>query len=141
MKTGARILFQRLMSKKRIMDNMPAFDYKMIVVVRSDLTLSKGKLAAQVAHAAVACALETKQKKPAWFKKWNDEGAKKAVVQVDTEDDFYPLREKAELLGIAAVIIADAGQTEIAPGTKTVLGLGPAPENLIDQVTKDLPLL
>ena len=117
------------------------FEYKMVLVVRTDLKLSPGKLAVQVAHAAVSCALLTKKKKPLWFSKWSREGQKKAVVKVASEEDFYPLQEKAQRLGISTDIIADAGLTEIPSGTKTVLGIGPAPENIIDQVTGALPLL
>ena len=117
------------------------FEYKMVIVSRKDLNLSPGKLAAQVAHAAVACALETKKNNSKWFTKWYNEGGKKAVVKVDTEKDFYPLKEKAEGLKIVANIIEDAGHTEIPVGTKTVLGIGPAPDNIIDKVTGDLPLL
>jgi len=117
------------------------FEYKMVIVTRTDLKLSPGKLAAQVAHAAVACTLSTKKHKPDWFTKWQREGGKKAVVKVENEKEFYPLKEKAEQLGIATHIIEDAGHTEIPSGTKTVLGIGPAPDNLIDQVTRDLPLL
>jgi len=117
------------------------FEYKMVIVTRKDLKLSPGKLAAQVAHAAVSCVLSTKRHKPNWFHKWQNEGAKKAVVKVDCLDDFYPLKKKAEQLGISAIIMEDAGHTEIPTGTKTVLGVGPAPNNLIDQVTGDLSLL
>ena len=117
------------------------FEYKMVIVTREDLDLSPGKLAAQVAHAAVNCALETKKQNSKWFSKWQSEGAKKAVVKVDCENDFYPLIEKAEHLKIVSQIITDAGYTEIPAGTKTVLGIGPAPSNIIDQVTGDLPSL
>jgi peptidyl-tRNA hydrolase, PTH2 family len=117
------------------------FDYKMVLVTRSDLVLSAGKLAAQVSHAAVSCTLLTKKHKPEWFAKWQREGAKKVVVKVEALDDFYPLKEKAEKLGISTDIVSDAGHTEIPEGTETVLGIGPAPSNLIDQVTGELPLL
>ncbi len=117
------------------------FEYKLVVVTRKDLKLSPGKLSVQVAHAAVECALSTKKHHAAWFSRWDAEGAKKVVVKVPTLEDFYSLKMKAEDLGIATVIIADAGLTEIPPGTETVLGLGPAPNTLIDQVTGDLPLL
>jgi PTH2 family peptidyl-tRNA hydrolase len=117
------------------------FEYKMVIVTREDLKLSPGKLAAQVAHAAVACALETKKLNSKWFTKWQHEGAKKAVVKVESEKDFYPLKEKANKLDIFAFIVEDAGYTEIPAGTKTVLGLGPAPDNIIDQITGNLPLL
>jgi peptidyl-tRNA hydrolase, PTH2 family len=115
--------------------------YKMVIVTRKDLKLSSGKLAAQVAHAAVECALLTKKTNKKWFTKWNREGAKKAIVKTECIDDFFLLKEKAESLHITAVLIADAGHTEIPAGTQTVLGIGPAPDNLIDQVTGDLSLL
>ena len=117
------------------------FEYKMVIVARSDLKLSPGKLAAQVAHAAVSCVLATKKHHAKWFTKWQQEGAKKAVVKVDGVDDFFPLKDKADSLKISSIIIEDAGHTEIPAGTKTVLGVGPAPNSLIDQVTGDLPLL
>jgi PTH2 family peptidyl-tRNA hydrolase len=117
------------------------FDYKMVIVTRKNLNLSPGKLAAQVAHAAVACALDTKKENSRWFNKWQIEGAKKAIVKVESEKDFYPLKEKADELNIVSHIIADAGLTEIPAGTKTVLGIGPAPSNLIDKITGDLQLL
>lgn len=113
----------------------------MVIVTRSDLPLSAGKLAAQVSHAAVECTLLTKKNKAEWFSKWQREGAKKVVVKVETLEEFFPLKEKAEELGICTVIISDAGHTEIPEGTQTVLGIGPAPSNLIDQVTGELPLL
>jgi len=116
-------------------------EYKMVIITRNDLRLSPGKLAAQVAHAAVSCALLTKSANPKWFKQWQDQGGKKAVVKVESEDAFYPLKEKAEGLNIVSNLVIDAGHTEIPTGTKTVLGIGPAPDNLIDQVTGDLPLL
>jgi len=117
------------------------FSYKMVLVTRKDLKLSPGKLSAQVAHAAVACALETKKVNSKWFRKWMDEGAKKAVVKVDTLDDFYPLKSKASDLRIVSYLVTDAGHTEIPAGTVTVLGLGPAPDNLIDQISGHLSLL
>ena len=117
------------------------FEYKMVIVSREDLKLSPGKLAAQVAHAAVVCALETKKLNSRWFSKWQNEGAKKAVVKVKSEKDFYALKEKAEKLNLFVHIVEDAGHTEIPAGTKTVLGIGPAPNNIINQVTGNLSLL
>ena len=121
--------------------NQSDFEYKMVIVTRSDLSLSAGKLAAQVSHAAVSCTLLTKKNKSEWFAKWQREGAKKVVVKVETLEAFFSLKEKAEKLGITTNIVTDAGHTEIPEGTQTVLGIGPAPSNLIDQVTGELPLL
>ena len=124
-----------------MLSKMSDFEYKMVLVTRSDLKLSPGKLAAQVAHAAVDCAFSTKKNNSKWFSKWQTEGAKKAVLKVDCEKDFYPLKEKADELKIVAHIISDAGHTEIPAGTKTVIGIGPAPNNLIDQITGKLSVL
>jgi len=121
--------------------NQSDFEYKMVIVTRADLVLSAGKLAVQVSHAAVMCTLLTKKNKPKWFAKWQREGAKKVVVKVETLEEFFPLKEKAKMLGISANIVNDAGHTEIPEGTQTVLGIGPAPSNLINQVTGALPLL
>lgn len=120
---------------------MKEFEYKMVIVTRTDLKLSPGKLAAQVAHAAVNCAFSTKKNNVKWFNKWQSEGAKKVVAKVETVDEFFVLKEKAEHLKISTSLVEDAGHTEIPSGTKTVLGIGPAPDNIIDQVTKNLPLL
>jgi len=117
------------------------FEYKMVLVTRKDLSLSAGKLAAQVAHAAVNCALVSKTKKPTWFGRWQAEGAKKVVVRVESLAEFFPLKEKAEELGLVTSLVVDAGHTEIPAGTQTVLGIGPAPNNVIDQVTGELALL
>jgi PTH2 family peptidyl-tRNA hydrolase len=117
------------------------FEYKMVIVTRNDLKLSPGKLAVQIAHAAVKCALETKKKRSKWLKKWMDEGSKKVVVKVEGIDDFFSLKEKADRLNVVSFIVTDAGHTEIPSGTKTVFGVGPAPSNIIDQLTGELPLL
>ncbi|MFO7677148.1 MAG: peptidyl-tRNA hydrolase Pth2 [Thermoplasmatota archaeon] len=116
-------------------------EYKMVIVTRIDLSLSVGKIAVQVAHAAVSCALSTKKNNKRWFSHWQATGAKKAVVKVDCLEDFISLKAKSEKLKIATAMIEDAGLTEIPQGTITVLGIGPAPSNIIDQVTGSLPLL
>jgi peptidyl-tRNA hydrolase len=51
------------------------------------------------------------------------------------------LQAQAMSLGICARIIHDAGRTQIASGSATVLGVGPAPKSMVDQVTKHLKLL
>ena len=113
----------------------------MVFVTRKNLSLSKGKLAAQVAHAAVTCAVETRKKHKKWFTKWMREGAKKVIVKADDVDDLLFLKKKAEDFNIESILVTDAGHTEIPAGTKTVLGIGPAPNNLIDQITGHLSLL
>jgi PTH2 family peptidyl-tRNA hydrolase len=51
------------------------------------------------------------------------------------------LQATAISLGLVAEVIADAGRTQIASGSHTVLGIGPAPKSVIDRVTGTLKLL
>ena len=118
-----------------------AFTHKLVVVTRKDLKLSPGKLAVQVSHAAVNCAFFLHDRDSKTFKQWTREGQKKVVVRAESEKAFYALKESAERLGLPTFLIQDAGHTEIAPGTVTVLGIGPGPNEKVDRVTGGLPLL
>ena len=117
------------------------FNYKLVVVVRTDLKLSPGKLAVQVAHAAVTCALSAEKEEQRYFKLWFNEGQKKVVVKVPGERELHELKETARAKGLIAHLIQDAGMTEIPAGTTTVLGIGPGPNAIVDSVTGRLPLL
>jgi len=114
---------------------------KLVIAVRRDLKLSPGKLAVQVAHASVSCALSARKNRPRWFKAWFDEGQKKVVVRVENLRELFELKEMAEARGLTTSLITDAGRTEVEPGTVTCLGLGPAPNPEIDRLTGDLPLM
>lgn len=115
-------------------------EYKLVIVVRDDLKMSGGKLAVQVAHAAVSCAVQAKARKPDWFSSWFREGQRKVVVKVKTLEDLLALKERAARAGIPSELVTDAGLTELPPSTTTCLGIGPAPESQIDPITGALPL-
>lgn len=115
--------------------------HKMVIVARKDLDLSKGKLAAQVGHAAVGCTLKAQRHARDSLEAWLEEGQMKAVLKVPGEKDLYPLKLAAERAGLCTELIKDAGHTEIPAGTVTVLAIGPGEEAAIDRVTGHLPLL
>lgn len=117
------------------------FKYKMAIVVRDDLKLSKGKLSAQVAHAAVSCAIKSEKNKNKYFSEWFSEGQKKVVLKIDDLDSLLKVFNEAKSVGLTTELIKDAGLTEIPPGTITVLGIGPAPEDEIDKIVGNLKLL
>ncbi len=114
----------------------------MVIVARKDLKLSAGKLAVQVAHAAVSCVelaqKQTKQKR--WFRDWYREGQKKVVVKSPDLETLHRLRAHAESVGLVAALITDAGLTHLPPGTVTCLGVGPGPNAEVDRVTGDMSL-
>ena len=114
---------------------------KQAIVVRADLNLSSGKLAAQSSHAAVSSALLCKTKKKNWFNEWFESGQKKVVLKAKSLEELRQLKKKADSLGIPNSLIKDAGFTELFPGTTTCIGIGPAPDEKIDKIVGSLPLL
>jgi len=112
-----------------------------VVAVRRDLEMGKGKIAVQVGHASVTASEETRRQRPDWWKAWFEEGQCKVAVKVSSETDLNNLRREAEALGLVAAIIHDSGLTQVAPGTATCVGIGPAPAEIVDKITGDLPLL
>ena len=103
--------------------------------------MGKGKLAVQVAHAAVSSCEQTKKYKKAWFDSWIRENQAKICVKVDGEEDLRRLKGKLDEDGIPNSLIADAGLTQLEPGTTTCLGIGPLPSEIADRYTGELKLL
>ncbi|RTE83318.1 hypothetical protein BHE90_002109 [Fusarium euwallaceae] len=130
--------------EKVVQDN--GEECKLVLVVRTDLGMTKGKIAAQCSHATLAC-YKTLLRAPAnspqrkILSRWERLGQAKIAVQVKSQEEMLELRRKARSLGITAEVIQDAGRTQIEAGSMTVLGVGPAPRSVVDQVTGGLKLL
>lgn len=112
--------------------------YKLVVVVRKDLKLPKGKLAVQVAHASVSAALSSGK---GIVDEWLAEGGKKIALWCEGRKELAALKKMAESKGLNTALIADAGLTVLKPGTITCLSIGPDEENKIDEVTGNLKMI
>lgn len=120
---------------------MLEFKFKQVVIVRTDIKMSKGKLAVQASHASVSALEEARKSHRDWVRSWFNEGQKKVVAKVKNLESLKKLESRADEIGIPNALIEDRGLTELPPGTITALGIGPAPDEIIDRVTRDLPLL
>ncbi len=111
---------------------------KQAIVIRSDLGMGKGKIAAQASHASLAAYIRADEEtRDEWF----EQGGKKITLKVASEKELLELFNKAKKRKIAAVLVRDAGHTQVEPGTLTALGIGPAEEDEIDVLTGNLKLL
>jgi PTH2 family peptidyl-tRNA hydrolase len=117
---------------------------KMVIVVRKDVEMGRGKLGGQVAHAA--CGLvydkfnlfDTRQKVILY--NWMQDGQTKAVLRVDNEIELRNILEAAIMAELPYYPVRDAGHTQLEPGTFTCVGIGPEYEEKIDQITGHLRL-
>lgn len=112
--------------------------YKQVILVRHDLKLPKGKLAAQVSHASVGALLKSSK---AVISDWKSEGMKKIVLKVDDLDELLKYKQEAEDAGLITSLIEDAGKTVVEAGTVTCLGIGPDEEKKIDKITGNLKMV
>lgn len=112
--------------------------YKQVIIIRTDLKMKPGKIAAQSAHASVA-AIDKVDKKIVSV--WKKEGQKKIVLKVATLEELMNIKEKCGKLKIPSAIITDAGLTEVNPGTITALAIGPDSEEKINKITGKLKIL
>ena len=111
---------------------------KQVIVVDQSLRLPTGKLAAQVAHAAILAFL---QAAPPLQRAWYESGMAKIVLAGDGPDALRQLGEAAQAAGLAAALVRDAGRTVVAAGTVTCVGIGPGDAAQIDLITGSLRLL
>lgn len=114
---------------------------KLVLVVRTDLGMTSGKIAAQCGHATLACYKALVKKNSKLVQHWERTGQAKIALKATSEDQLLELEAIAKSLNLCARSIHDAGHTQIAAGSRTVLGIGPAPVALINEVTGKLRLL
>ncbi len=111
---------------------------KQVIVVNGALALPPGKMAAQVAHAAVGAFLMSPQERQA---QWLRAGMPKIVLRCDGAEALLAILAQAEAAGLPALLIRDAGRTVVQAGAPTCVGIGPDLAESIDPVTGDVRLI
>ena len=113
-------------------------EMKQVIVIRNDLKLPKGKMAAQAAHASVEAVLRSSSSK---VDEWHSQGMKKVVLKVENDKELLEYQQRAKAKGLVAAVITDAGKTVVAPGTRTCIAIGPDKEEFVDSVTGNLKMV
>ena len=143
---------------------MSSYKSKQMIVMRRDLKMRKGKIAAQAGHACVEAVLMALAREgrlgevrvtpdQSWIyledegapatplSDWFDAGVAKVCVYVDSEEELLDLAVRGRELGFAVALVRDAGHTEfLGEPTYTCLAFEPLAAEQIDPLTGDLPL-
>lgn len=141
-----------------------SYKSKQMIVVRRDLRMRKGKIAAQAGHACVEATLIALAREgrldqvrvapsqnwvylddqgtvPTPLSRWFEAGVAKVCVYVDGEEALLELAMRGREAGFAVALVRDAGYTEFhGDPTYTCLAFEPLLPEQIDPLTGDLPL-
>merc|ERR1712086_1160324 len=125
--------------------------YKMLLIVNMELyrtsskdptkikkvKMSAGKAAAQASHATLGAYRRAVKQCPRSVSTWLN-GQMKITVKCPTVEELLSLEQQCISAGLVTSLIRDAGHTEIDPGSRTVLAVGPAPARVLDHITRHL---
>jgi PTH2 family peptidyl-tRNA hydrolase len=110
---------------------------KMVLIVRQDLGMSPGKVAAQCVHAALGGVRESDRRVVA---DWEQSGEPVICLKCGSLAEMNELRAAAGRANLCTHVVHDAGRTEVPGGSQTVLCIGPSSISRIDAVTRHLKL-
>jgi len=116
-------------------------EIKQVIIIRTDLNMGKGKIAAQASHASLMSFFEASRLDKSVADEWLATGEKKIVLKVTDEDSLTKLYEAFRFKKIPCALVHDAGLTEVPPNSKTALGIGPWYSKDLDPITGRLKLL
>jgi PTH2 family peptidyl-tRNA hydrolase len=134
---------------------------KQVIVMRKDLNMRKGKIAAQAAHASMKVLLEQMTTmynqdcqrygpgktmslvmlENTAIYDWLSGRFKKICVYVNSEQELLDIYQKTKDNNVISALVTDSGLTEFnnVP-TNTCIAVGPDYSEVIDKVTGHLPL-
>lgn len=111
---------------------------KQIIVIRKDLNMSAGKLAAQVAHASLQSYFAAESSTAS--KTWKKRSYTKVVLYVKSEAALLKLYATCKAKLLPCALITDEGRTEFKAPTFTCIGIGPCFPEDFEGVTNKLRL-
>ncbi|KAH0786074.1 peptidyl-trna hydrolase [Histomonas meleagridis] len=110
-----------------------------IFIIRKDLKMQKGKIVAQCGHASLGIFLKVLKEFPQLAEVWfNENSFPKKFYYCNSENEMDEKRELAKSMGLLSCKIHDAGRTQIAAGSATVLSIGPVTQDMVKNLTKGL---
>ncbi|WP_414039437.1 aminoacyl-tRNA hydrolase [Acidithiobacillus sp. M4-SHS-6] len=118
--------------------------HKQVIVIRKDLNMRKGKMVAQGAHASQLAIMKSGETSEweSWYEAWMSGSFTKIALGVSSETELLSMMNAAKEAGLPVSLVEDSGLTEFhGQITRTAIGIGPAPVELIDAITGGLPLL
>ncbi|KAJ8965488.1 hypothetical protein NQ314_004075 [Rhamnusium bicolor] len=115
----------------------------MVIIIRTDLKMGRGKIASQTAHAAVLLYKSSIENSNPHLKTWLNYGQPKVVLKIDSncESDMKNIYNLALKNNLNSCIVRDAGKTQVGIGTLTAVGIGPNRADEIDKITNGFKLL
>ncbi len=81
------------------------------------------------------------QGKQVLLAQWEESGQPKICLKAHDDNELSELEARARALQLPTFKVHDAGRTQVAAGSKTILAIGPALRSDIDKVTGQLRLL
>lgn len=107
------------------------------VLVRKSLKMKPGKIAAQVGHGVIGAYSKADEKT---IESWKSRGEPIIVLKAEDEE-IEDVVMKARKANVMVHKVYDAGRTQVAAGSNTIVTLGPAPKDVLNLITGSLKLM
>ncbi|CAE7864748.1 unnamed protein product [Symbiodinium necroappetens] len=107
-------------------------EVKMVLLVRTDLGMQKGKIAAQCGHAVLGAYKAAIHQENIYLEPWERSGQMKIALKVSSEEELCDFHTRAEKRDLSCYTVRDAGHTQVAPHSRTVCAIGPASSVALD---------
>ena len=123
------------------MDSDKPEELKIWFAIRSDLSMSSGKIAIQCAHAAVGLVKLHMAAESSWsrFEEYEAHNSPKIAVRIGSEKELDRVVEECKYR-LLSYVVRDAGRSEVEPGTPTVVAFGPTYRSKLPPFLKRLQL-